>query len=311
MALLTLKILNLLQYFGVRSKSYYHTEAVSNYDPAQPLKYYLDHTPRADYAGPFSANGVPMYTCRGKTDHLPVHIALIALGHADLLLRRNETRDRAVLLACANWFVKRQTPDGYWLTPYDMKKFNLKAPFGSAMSQGMGISVLVRAHLVQPDDAFITSARAALAPFRILVENGGVRTETGGRIFFEEYPTARPHHVLNGFIYAMWGLYDLMRLEQNIYAHRCWDEGLATLIEWLPRFDSGRWSWYHIGEGTKNPATIPYHKLHIEQLRALYAITGETIFEATATRWESYLNGRFNALSTLPRKILWNVARGL
>ena len=311
MALLTQKFLNLLQYFGIRSRSYYHTEAVANYDPAEPMAYYLDHTPRADYPGPIGDNGVPMYTYKGTTDHLPVHVALIALGHSDLMVRRDEPRDREMLLACARWFVTSQTPDGHWLTPYGMKKFNLQAPFGSAMSQGMGISLLVRAFLCEPDKQFLTAARAALLPFDLLVENGGVRTETDGRVFFEEYPTTTPHHVLNGFIYAVWGLWDLIRLEQHAEAQRLWDEGLTTLIEWLPRFDSGRWSWYHIGEGTKNPATIPYHKLHIEQLKVLYAITGEEIFKVTADRWNGYLRGRFNALSTLPRKILWNFARGL
>lgn len=311
MALLTQKLLNLLQYFGVRSQSYYHSEAVANYDPNQPLKYYLDHTPRADYPGAFSADGVPLYTYKGETGHLPVHVALIALGHADLILRRKETRDRATLLSCANWFVRSQTSDGHWLTPFGMKKFNLKAPFGSAMAQGMGISVLVRAHLVQPDERYFAAARSALRPFAVLVKDGGVRTVTDGRVFFEEYPTPRPHHVLNGFIYAIWGLYDLVRLEQQAEAGRLWEEGIATLRDWLPHFDSGRWSWYHIGDGVKNPATIPYHKLHIEQLRAVHAMTGEALFGETADRWQRYLDGRFNALSTLPRKILWNFARGL
>ena len=108
----------------------------------------------------------------------------------------------------------------------------------------------------------------------------------------------------------MWGLYDLIRFEANEEAKKLWDATLSTLVKWLPRFDTGRWSLYHIGDGPANPATIPYHKLHIEQLRAMYAITRLAVFEEWANRWEEYLKGRFNALSTLPSKILWNVIRG-
>jgi len=73
----------------------------------------------------------------------------------------------------------------------------------------------------------------------------------------------------------------------------------------------GYWSLYHIGDGMKNPATIPYHKLHIEQLKAMYDITGQKIFQEYADKWSGYLDNRLNALRTLPQKIGWNLFRGL
>lgn len=311
MAQLTQKLFNVLQYFGVHSASYYHSEATANYHRDQPLAYYLDHTPRAHYPGPTDRDGIPQYNYGGQVDYLPVLVALIGLGHGDLYVRTDEPIHRDTLIRYADWFARSQTDKGEWLTPVAMKKFGLEPDFPSAMTQGMGISVLVRAHLLTGDARYLESAGAALAPFKIDVAEGGVRTVTEGHVFFEEYPSRQPHHVLNGFLYAIWGLYDLIRLENNREAHQLWDEGLATLIEWLPRFDTGRWSWYHIGEGMKNPATIPYHKLHIEQLRVMHAITGHEIFHETARRWQSYLQGKFNALSTLPRKIAWNLFRGL
>lgn len=311
MAQLGQKLANVLQYFGVRSNSYYHSEATANYHADQPLAYYLDHTARAGYDGPTDSEGIPQYNYNGTVDYLPVLVALIGLGHGDLYLRTDDTRDRDTFISYADWFVRSQTSAGAWLTSFPMKKYGLEGNFPSAMSQGMGMSMLVRAHLLTGEARYLESATAALDLFDREVSDGGVRTITDGRVFYEEYPSAKPHHVLNGFIYAVWGLYDLIRVEKNVEAHRLWDLGLATLIEWLPRFDSGRWSWYHIGEGMKNPATIPYHKLHIEQLRVMHAITGHEIFHETANRWQGYLQGRFNALSTLPRKIAWNLFRGL
>lgn len=311
MAQLSQKIFNLLQYFGVRSSSYYHSEAVANYDPNQPLAYYLDHSPRASFTGPTDSDGLPMYTIDGRTDYLPVLVALVALGHGDLFVRTGDTSHREFLTRAAEWFARTQQSDGSWRTPWPMKKFNLESNFPSAMSQGMGISVLVRAYLLENDSRFLNAAVKAVDLFSVPVAEGGVRTETNRRVFYEEYPCDPPAHVLNGFLYAIWGLYDLIRLHNDPAVRTLWDDGLATLIDWLPRFDSGHWSWYHIGEGTPNPATIPYHKLHIEQLKVMHALTGERIFTDYAQRWQSYLSGRFNALRTLPAKIRWNFVRGM
>jgi hypothetical protein len=114
--------------------------------------------------------------------------------------------------------------------------------------------------------------------------------------------------VLNGFLYSVWGLLDLIRLDDNPDTRLLWEDGTATLVEWLPRFDMGYWSRYHISDGVTNPATIPYHKLHIEQLWAMHAITGEPVFEGYASWWDACLAGKFNALRTLPQKLHWYIA---
>jgi hypothetical protein len=311
MADLSRKLLNLLQYCGVRSRRYYRSEAVANYEPEPPLAYYLAHTPRAAYTGPTDPDGLPLYTIDGAQDYLPVLVALFALGHCDRYLRTGEQDHHTMLVHAADWFVGHQQNDGGWRTPWPMRKFNLEAGFVSAMAQGMGISTLVRAYRLENHDDYLRAATAAVDLFTIPVAEGGVRTETDGRVFYEEYPCDPPAHVLNGFLYAVWGLYDLIRLQDDPAVRSLWDDGLSTLIAWLPLFDSGYWSWYHIGPGIANPATIPYHKLHIEQLRVMHAITGEAVFAEYADRWTGYLSHRFNAMRTLPKKIRWNLVRGM
>jgi hypothetical protein len=192
-----------------------------------------------------------------------------------------------------------------------MPKFGLNEPFYSAMIQGMAISTLVRATLVTGQNSFIDHAVSALRLFEIDVKEGGVSREIDGYIFYEEYPSEKKHQVLNGFFYAIWGLLDLVRYNNNATARQLWEEGLKTIVFWLPQFDMGYWSLYHIGDGMKNPATIPYHKLHIEQLKAMYDITGQKIFQEYADKWSGYLDIRLNALRTLPQKIGWNLFRGL
>jgi heparosan-N-sulfate-glucuronate 5-epimerase len=305
------KFRSLMEYFGIRSSSYYHSDARANYDPDDPIAYYLDHTLRAHFPGPRDSDGVLLYSRSGHTGYHPVLNALYALGHCDLFRLHGEESNRDECLKIADWFLNTQDDRGLWLTPFPQKTFGLKENFVSAMAQGMGISVLVRAHRLTDRHEYVEAARKALGIFHVDVADGGVQSTTDGRIFYEEFPTDPPHHVLNGFIYAMWGLYDLVRLENDDNARVLWEDGLATLVEWLPQFDMGHWSLYHIGAGMANPATIAYHKLHIEQLKVMFAITGLAVFEQYATRWERYLAARWNALRTLPRKLAWNVFRGM
>ena len=300
-----------MQYFGLESKNYFHSEAKNNYDPNNRLAYYLDHSARASYSGPFDSNGVPWYVHHGHKMHHPVFSMLYALGNLEDYRKTKDENNRHAFLIIVEWLLKTQNSEGVWLSGMPMPKFGLHKEFPSAMIQSMGISTLVRAAILTGQQNYINNAIRALNPFRVTIAEGGVTRNADAYQFFEEYPSDERHHVLNGFIYALWGLLDLYRYNENDEAKQLWEEGLRTLVDWLPQFDMGYWSFYHIGDGMKNPATIPYHKLHIEQLKAMHEITGQKVFLEYYQRWDKYLQNRLNALRTLPQKLIWNLVRGL
>jgi len=94
----------------------------------------------------------------------------------------------------------------------------------------------------------------------------GVRNTLFGRYaWFEEYPTEPGSFVLNGFIYALVGLHDLVeaarRAGVETRAERLFDEvhyllvyfikdnirqGVASLYALLPLFDGGSRSYYDL-----------------------------------------------------------------
>lgn len=296
---------NLLEYVGVRSENYYHSATAPSFDPDDLLAYYLDQSLRADYAGPFDSGGIPLYVYQGTADYLPVLIGFYALGHLERYRQSRSEEKLAAFLNVTDWLVSTQEPDGTWRTDFPMPRFKLPRGYPSAMVQGVAISCLVRGSLVAGKADYLESAVKALAPFRLDVSDGGVTSHEGGRPFYEEYPSDPAHHVFNGFLYAMWGLHDLVRLNDDDEARKLYNEGLATFIDWLPRFDIGYWSLYHLSEGLPNPATIHYHRLHLDQLEVMHALTGNEIFAEFRARWQAYLNGRFNALRTLPAKLRW------
>lgn len=107
-------------------------------------------------------------------------------------------------LSGAAWFLKNQDQKGGWAigVPRVLAegRLSLQPPWYSAMAQGHGISVLVRAHHVTGDEKFLNAAKAALKIFEIRAENGGILSEFMGIYpWYEEYPTVPGTFVLNGF----------------------------------------------------------------------------------------------------------------
>lgn len=299
---------NLLEYFGIRSRSYYHSVPEVIHDLSDPLAYYLDFRPRADYRGPFTSSGLPLTPGPNGPFVFPTHVAMYALGHLETYRRTQSDGNLARFCICADWLVESQQADGAWPVNAPKKEFGLAAPFRSAMVQGLAISVLVRAAHALNNPGYAASAERGLLPFDRKVGDGGVTTFHDAGPFYEEYPCQPPCHVLNGCIYALLGMHDLNR-EGSSDASRRFDSGIRTLAAWLPRYDMGTWSRYHLPEAPTNPATVAYHRLHINQLATLYGLTSVPVFLEYRDRWQAYLNKRSNALRTLPAKLSWVMGR--
>uniref|UniRef100_A0A183A2Z4 Heparosan-N-sulfate-glucuronate 5-epimerase n=1 Tax=Echinostoma caproni TaxID=27848 RepID=A0A183A2Z4_9TREM len=81
------------------------------------------------------------------------------------------------------------------------------------------LSLLVRAHNYTGDTVYFRSAQNALAVFNTSVAQNGIRSlflNQPSLPWYEEYPTEPGNFVLNGFIYALFGLYDLAQVGEPI-----------------------------------------------------------------------------------------------
>jgi hypothetical protein len=159
------------------------------------------------------------------------------------------------------------------------------------LAQGQGISLLVRAHRETGRLDYLDVARLAFDSFLHSVDEGGVCVEdTRRNLWFEEYLVSPPTHILNGFIWAMWGVWDYFLATGDVNARRLFDRAVSTLRANLQHYDLGFWSLYE-QSGTLLPmvASPFYHRLHIVQLRIMHQLTGGAIFQDYADRWQSYL----------------------
>lgn len=199
-------------------------------------------------------------------------------GEPHLLFRFLETAE----------LLRRRHDHALWAYEHDLPKYGLRAPWYSAMAQGQAASVFARAARVTDDAADADLAISALRP---LLRTGGLRllVETPEGPVLEEAPSARPSRILNGWIFALVGLWDVGEGLDDQDASRAFREGIAALERSLPLYDVGWWSRYSLYPHRLTDLAKPfYHRLHVAQLDALHRIVGVDAFAETSRRWASY-----------------------
>lgn len=279
-------------------------------------EYYMTFTSKANYAGPFDQEGIPLLDYRGALgrQYNPIAIAQYGLGNYNLFAQAGDPARRAQFLKMADWLRLRLQPNhaglDVWMHDFDFEyRDTLRAPWYSGLAQGQGISLLLRAHKETGLPEYLSCATRALRAFTVDVKDGGVACEDEDRnLWFEEYVVFPPTHILNGFIWAIWGIYDYSVATGDLRAKELFARAVETLRRSLPRFDTGFWSLYE-QSGTKLPmiASSFYHALHIVQLRVMSKLTGEAFFAEVAGRWESYKASWWRCKRALAHKVVFKL----
>jgi heparosan-N-sulfate-glucuronate 5-epimerase len=285
--------------------------------PTQTLgEYYMGFESKADFALHRDDRGIPMLDYRGKIglQYNPIAISQWGLGNYNLYSRTSDPQRRTNFLAAADWLCKNLTQNrfGLWVWQHNFDweyRDRLRAPWYSGLAQGQGISLLVRAHKETERPEYGHAAQRAFASFLMQVGDGGVTfSDENGDLWFEEYIVSPPTHILNGFIWAAWGVHDYFLATGDPTPRSLFEHAAQTLLKNLPRYDAGFWSLYE-QSGTRLPmlASSFYHRLHIVQLRVMERLTGETEFKHMADRWEEYSRSRFKRMKALCYKSVFKL----
>jgi glycosyltransferase involved in cell wall biosynthesis len=244
--------------------------------------------------GALDSEGIPFNKARASYPavHHPTTIAQYALALWNRFLVTNSSMDREAFLRQARWLLDHETPlpDGAagWPLPFPQPGFHAPANWLSALTQGNVISVLARAYRLTADAAYMECARKAIQIFERDILDGGVASPVGDGVFFEEvavYPAAR---ILNGFILALFGLYDYVDLTQDNQIAQLITRSIETLHTFIEDFDTGYWTLYDLLN--QRLASIFYQSLHVTLLEALAQRTGCAHCVALAARWNTYLH---------------------
>ncbi|MDG1429717.1 MAG: D-glucuronyl C5-epimerase family protein [Crocinitomicaceae bacterium] len=267
-------------------------------------KYYQDFTQslphfEENYFGDFDNNGLPMVGFGDNAIYNQIYIIQFGLIAHDLVLSGIELdKNMNRLKLSIQWLEENEEKVGekiVWRNHFDNPRYGLESGWISGMYQGQAMSLYLRyGQMIGEEEKYTSKAEKVYAFFDVNYENGGVkRFDNNGLLWFEEYPSMDPSFVLNGFVYALFGLFDLWRITEDIEVKQTIDSCIKTLKESLHLYDSGYWSVYD--QLKKELATKYYHQnIHIPLMEVLYMLTGEEIFDSYHKRWKKQLNSGFS-----------------
>lgn len=274
-------------------------------------KYIQDFTNKipARY-GPLDREGIPLFDLKklrlpSKLVYDPIVIIQYGLGNYHLSLDGSQTAE-ADFWRCAQWVKKNITPEPqgrfgglYHSFPLQLQSMKVAPPWLSGMAQGQALSLLTRAYRLKPTAATEAAARSVAQSFLYTIEEGGILQPTSaGYLFIEEVAWKPTDHILNGALYALFGLYEYLHCFDDAYLLPQYEKCLAGIREMLPQFDLGWWSCYSLG-ARRSLASLYYHDVHILLLNKLGSLLQEEIFLHYAKQWEISRASSWNRLKCL------------
>lgn len=274
----------------LQGKSTFHVKQGKGkfFSTAELKGYYNDLTNKVSADVMLDKNGIPKNTTiAGVETYFPITIFQYGLGLYDLYLEKNDEQLLDHFIKIANWAQQNIDNNGMWNC---MGKLADQAhETQSAMCQGEGVSLLLRAYKATGNEGFHNTAKLALDFMLKDVNEGGTTLYRDNDIVFQEYVSKYNLSVLNGWIFAIFGLYDYALISNNAKYKKILNKTLDTLIEWLPKYDRKFWSNYDVVGTIASPA---YHDVHIMQLNVLYEIFHRPELKLYAEKWQSYQKSR-------------------
>ncbi len=221
----------------------------------------------------------------------PTTIAQYALAHWNQYLASHDETHYQTFLAQASWLIEHEShigeDAGGWPISFPLLELNTGGSYLSALTQGIGISVLVKAYQLTGNQGFLDVTDRVIRTFERDILDGGVSSPLGvGGIFFEEIAIYPASHNLSGCIFAILGLYDYVRLTGNVQVEELIQCSLATMHTFLDEFDAGCWTYTNLLH--RHLASPSHLALQAMLLDALASYTSCNHCSMLASRWKSY-----------------------
>ena len=247
------------------------------------------------------SNGIVFKVINGRRVYSPGNLASDGIRYLDGYVRTGDPAylDRAVVRARKLSSMSRLSGGArYFPYMFDYANESLKAPWYSAYSQGFALSLFVRLYRVTGVQVWADRARETAMSFRRLgrVTKPWVAYVVDRRLWLEEYPSATPSHVLNGFNFALFGLYDYERLTRDPAAHDLLRGALRTMRSFGEAYRvPGGIGYYDLVHRTRH---AKYHVIHTWQRNrwrrsaATLGTEGSPRRSGTTTTDRLHLHGR-------------------
>ncbi|MBV5283185.1 MAG: hypothetical protein JZU53_12210 [Paludibacter sp.] len=259
-------------------EDYWHARLMARTEFPYKELYYLNFTPKSNY--PFKKNNsIPIVEMNGEEMEFSITIFNYGLGLIDEL--HSNPNNIFHIKNILEWIFFNQGDDGGWHNDYSISYLSVKPGWSSAMGQGLAISFIYRCYLLNLISKDIASEKIEIAKNHMLSDE--LSNETVYGIILQEFGGAS-ENVLNGYIFAIYGLYDYALFTGKF---DYFDYHISVLKSIIVKYNFVfNWSYYTT---TKTIASLFYHQLHIDMMYSLHHITKDLFFLKKARFWEKSL----------------------
>jgi D-glucuronyl C5-epimerase C-terminus len=192
-------------------------------------------------------------------------------------------------------FLGDENEDGsfrFW-NKNDFPLFELKAPWMAGITQGIALSLFIRAYGLSGSEHYKRRCRQIVISLFVPVEKGGVLSVCpDGFPWIEEYPCpVGDSCVLNGFVFSLIGLYEYRSLIGDGLADGVLFDLSEGLMKSLYRFRIWGETKYSLRFGSLSNFT--YRGLYVYLWEHLYVVSGRGCFLELSKEWNVGRWGKF------------------
>lgn len=245
----------------------------------------------------------------------PTLLAQVALASFDAAFRdaaHERARGRA-REACEALMARADAVDGVpvWRLDATVRKYGLTPGWCSALTQSLVASALLRYGHEAGDESAVRLAADAACAYVPGGRDIGLAVTIDGGFAPEEAPSTPSSLILNGWMYGLFGLWEVAEETGDAALRDAFTVSSTTLADVLPRYRHGRWSRYSLYPHPMPDLAKPfYHALHVEQLRVLSCLTGESRFAKQAETWGRSLEDPAARALAMSQKALFAIRVG-
>jgi hypothetical protein len=250
---------------------------------------------------PVGPDGLLVWSYRGQRHFQPVTQSQLALALLDGYHQDGDARRLDLAIRNARDIAEHLSEDylsyGYDMALHGDEANTIHAPWHSAMAQGQFLSVVSRLAEETGEQEWRSLADRMFATLADVQRGDALPdrpwasfVDDEGHLWLEEYSgDIAPMQVLNGHLFATFGVYDYWHLTGRADAEALFLRAAETVLAYFPRLRvPGQASWYGMRVQDRREAqSEKYHRIHISQLRYIADMTGDERFARMADAFDS------------------------
>lgn len=273
----------------VRGTGYFHQPDLLGRFFIDGKSYYIDFRGKTNWTGEFQESVPVLFVpLLGRHVFFPGMILQYGLGCVDRYFETDDPFWTDGIKAVVEWLFTHCSSDGSFdnlsreLNSGQTTRYHSN---NSAMTQGLAISFLARVlrhDLVRKAD-LEAMIRLLHKNMMLPMEQGGAALYQGSDLFLCEYCRTDNQVVLNGWIFATFGLFDFASVCPDVEVQEQLSTTLGTLSRCIDQFIMPKDNWSRYDNLGRISSPI-YQTTHINQTDALYRLTGDRRFQVACSR---------------------------